>query len=212
MAFRHPLCAVSPAPDSRADLLAILAWYRILSPVLVDIDAISYDAERRTAYVDVTQVFCVRWSPFRRAPAKYVPSAPGSSRSRFPLPAFRRPLRSLESSRAARRLLIRFKLRPAPSPADPSKTVYLIAEHEDFYHHEDLAAMFVPLLIPLVRFGLHVATLACKMYVRLFAALGCWTRSIKPDEGEDGRGVQLRPAREEEEEGKGKGKTGGKDD
>ncbi|TFK80273.1 hypothetical protein K466DRAFT_605478 [Polyporus arcularius HHB13444] len=58
MAFRHPLCAVSPAPDSRADLLAILAWYRILSPVLVDIDAVSYDAERRTAYVEVTQVFC----------------------------------------------------------------------------------------------------------------------------------------------------------
>ncbi len=82
MAFRHPLCAVSPAPDSRADLLAILAWYRILSPVLVDIDAVNYDAERRTAYVEVTQVFCVRWSPFRRAPAKYVPSAPGSSRSR----------------------------------------------------------------------------------------------------------------------------------
>ncbi|RDX40647.1 hypothetical protein OH76DRAFT_311169 [Lentinus brumalis] len=174
MAFRHPLCAVSPAPDSRADLLAILAWYRILSPVLVDIDAVSYDAERRTAYVEVTQVFCVRWSPFRRAPAK---------------------------------LLIRFKLRPAPSPADPSKTVYLIAEHEDFYHHEDLAAMFVPPLVPLVRLGLRVATLACKMNVRLFVTLGFWTGSGKPEAGEGGRGVQLSPEREEEEEGKGKGRA-----
>ncbi|TFK82905.1 hypothetical protein K466DRAFT_499445 [Polyporus arcularius HHB13444] len=176
MAFRHPLCAVSPAPDSRADLLAILAWYRILSPVLVDIDAVSYDAERRTAYVEATRVFCVRWSPFTRAPAK---------------------------------LLIRFKLRPTPSPADPSKTVYLIAEHEDFYHHEDVAAMFVPPLAPLVRFGLRVATLACKMNVRLFRALGCWTRSIQPEEGEGGRSVV---AEDEELTSRGNRKKGGKDD
>ncbi len=87
--------------------------------------------------------------------------------------------------------------------------MYLIAEHEDFYHHEDLAAMFVPPLVPLVRFGLRVATLACKMNVRLFAALGCWTRSIKPEEGEGGWSVV---AEDEELTSRGNRKKGGKDD
>ncbi|KAI0700822.1 hypothetical protein C8T65DRAFT_580020 [Cerioporus squamosus] len=162
MAFHHPLCAVLPAPDSRADLLAILAWYRILSPVLVVINTVTYDAERHTAYVEATQVFSIRWSPFRPAPA---------------------------------RLLVRFTLRPtsmpspSPSPSEPAKTVYLIAAHEDFYHHEDLAAMFVPPLIPLVRLGLRAATLACRFNARVFRALGYWNVG----EGEGGRGVELRP-------------------
>lgn len=78
-------------------------------------------------------------------------------------------------------------LRPEPSPTDPSKTVYLIAEHEDFYHPDDLAALIIPPLVPLVRIGLQAATFACKVNARVFGALGYWTAS----NGEGGKGVHL---------------------
>ena len=72
MAFRHPMSVIEPAPDSRAVLLGILDWYRLLSPVRVRVDRVAYVAEAQTAFVDATQVFCVRWSPFGAAAARCV--------------------------------------------------------------------------------------------------------------------------------------------
>ena len=66
------MSVVEPAPDSRAALLGILDWYRLLSPVRVRVDRVAYVAEAQTAFVDATQVFCVRWSPFGPAAARCV--------------------------------------------------------------------------------------------------------------------------------------------
>lgn len=87
-------------------------------------------------------------------------------------------------------LVVRLTLRPQASSADPSKTVYVIAEQEDFYHPEDLAALLVPPLIPLIRFLLQVATFACWVSVVVFSKVfGYWT--VKSGEG--GKGVDIRP-------------------
>ena len=73
MRFRHPLCAVSHAPHSRDAMLSILQWYRIMSPVLsVHVNGVTYDAEKHAAFLDITQVFHIRWSPLKPAPARYV--------------------------------------------------------------------------------------------------------------------------------------------
>ncbi|TFK82906.1 hypothetical protein K466DRAFT_499449, partial [Polyporus arcularius HHB13444] len=142
---------------------------------------VTYDAEKNSAYLDITQVFHIRWSPFKPAPA---------------------------------RLLVHLTLRPTPSPTDPSKTVYVISDHEDFYHPDDLAALVVPPLIPLIRLGLHAATFACRVNARVFGALGYW--SVR--DGEGGQGVELRPEGEplppvaEDEERVLRGKKGRKDD
>ncbi|RPD54552.1 hypothetical protein L226DRAFT_261089 [Lentinus tigrinus ALCF2SS1-7] len=157
MRFRHPLCAVSHAPHSRDAMLSILQWYRIMSPILtVHVNGVTYDAEKNAAFLEITQVFHIRWSPLKPAPS---------------------------------RLIVHLTLRPEPSPTDPSKTIYVIAEHEDFYHPDDLAALVTPPLIPLIRLGLHAATLACRVNARVFEALGYW--SVK--DGEGGQGVALRP-------------------
>ncbi|KAH9895885.1 hypothetical protein C8Q73DRAFT_745088 [Cubamyces lactineus] len=155
--FRHPLCAVHSAPNSRAAILSILQWYRVLSPVLsVRATSVTYDEEKNSVFLDVTQTFHIRWSPLRPSPA---------------------------------RLLVHLTLRPEPSPEDPSKTIYLIAAHEDFYHPDDLTALIVPPLVPLVRCALYAATLACKVNATVFGALGYW--SVR--NGEGGKGVQLQP-------------------
>ncbi|KAI0755797.1 hypothetical protein C8Q74DRAFT_1305425 [Fomes fomentarius] len=147
--FRHPICAA---------MLAILRWYRIMSPTLsVRVNGVTYDKEKNSMFLDVTQTFHIRWSPFNPAPA---------------------------------RLVVRLTLRPQASSTDPSKTVYVIAEQEDFYHPEDLVALIIPPLIPLVRFLLQVATFACWFWVSVFSRVfGYWTvRS-----GEGGKGVDIRP-------------------
>ncbi|KAI0327482.1 hypothetical protein GY45DRAFT_1327600 [Cubamyces sp. BRFM 1775] len=155
--FRHPLCAVRSAPNSRAAILSILQWYRVLSPVLsVRANSVTYDEEKNSVYLDVTQTFHIRWSPLSPAPA---------------------------------RLLVHLTLRPEPSPEDPSKTIYLITSQEDFYHPDDLTALLMPPLVPLVRGALYAATLACKVNATVFGALGYW--SVR--NGEGGKGVQLQP-------------------
>lgn len=73
MRFRHPLCAVPGGPSARDTLLAILQWYRIMSPLLsVRVTDVTYDKEKNSMFLDVTQTFHIRWSPFNPAPARYV--------------------------------------------------------------------------------------------------------------------------------------------
>ena len=73
------------------------------------------------------------------------------------------------------RLLIRFKLRqePAPTPGDAARTVWVIAEQEDFYHPDALVAMFVPPLAPFVRWALGVGAAACRVGAGVLRGLGC---------------------------------------
>ncbi|OSC98601.1 hypothetical protein PYCCODRAFT_1439115 [Trametes coccinea BRFM310] len=156
-AFRHPFCVVEPSPGSRDAILAILQWYRILSPKLsVRVTSVTYDEEKHSVFLDVSQTFHIRWSPFNPAPA---------------------------------RLLVRLTLRPEPSPEDPSKTIYVIAAQEDFYHPEDLTLLLIPPFRPLVNTALRTATFACKVNARLFGMFGYWTVR----DGEGGRGVNLQP-------------------
>ena len=71
-AFWHPLCAVAPGRNSRAKMLAILQWYRIMSPALeIHVSDATYDHAKMTAFLDITQTFHIRWSPLRPAPARY---------------------------------------------------------------------------------------------------------------------------------------------
>ncbi|KAI0739373.1 hypothetical protein C8Q80DRAFT_1347117 [Daedaleopsis nitida] len=157
MKFRHPLCTISGGPNGRDAMLDVLQWYRIMSPVLkVRVNGVTYDKDRHTVYLDATQVFHIRLSPLRPAPA---------------------------------RLIVLLKLRPEPSPTDPSKTLYYIEEQEDFYHPDDLAALVVPPLVPLIRAGLQLATLACRIQARIGSMLGYWT----VQDGEGGKGVTLQP-------------------
>ena len=81
------------------------------------------------------------------------------------------------------------KLRSVTSPVDPSKTLYVIAEHEDFYHPDDFAALLVPPLIPLIRFVLLFATWMCVLNTMLFQRLGFWVAR----DGEGGKGVSVQP-------------------
>ena len=84
------------------------------------------------------------------------------------------------------RLIVHLNLRPADPHAPADKTEYVIAEHENSYHQEDLAV--VPLLVPLVCLALSAVTLSCHVFAWGFSnVLGCWRM---PD-GEAGKGVEL---------------------
>ncbi|KAI0942711.1 hypothetical protein AcW1_003268 [Taiwanofungus camphoratus] len=152
--FRHPLCAVSPAPRSRDAVLRIFQWYRVLSPVLaLRVRRVAFHpGGEKTAvggiggtdahpppqlFLDIVQTFHIRWSPF---PAKEA------------------------------RLLTRLTLRPAPSSHGPPR--FLIAAQEDFYHPDDFAALLAPPLVPLVRALLLLATCACGVLAWAAALLG----------------------------------------
>ena len=91
-------------------------------------------------------------------------------------------MQALILTAAAHRLLVRLQLRPEPSISDSSKTVYVIAQHEDFYHPDDLAALVVPPLVPLIRFVLFLATWACVFNSRFFMMFGFW--AVRGEEGE----------------------------
>ncbi|GBE83028.1 hypothetical protein BKA93DRAFT_822490 [Sparassis latifolia] len=63
--FKHPLCAIDPAPDSRQAILAVYRWYGVLSSnVDVEISTIVFDEQKLLLFLDVTQHFHVRGSPF----------------------------------------------------------------------------------------------------------------------------------------------------
>ncbi|KAJ8488966.1 hypothetical protein ONZ45_g13753 [Pleurotus djamor] len=69
--FRHPLCAVAPAPGSRAKLLGIYQWYRFFSPTIeLEVQSIIYDKEAGVLILEIEQVFHIWYSPFKPAPAK----------------------------------------------------------------------------------------------------------------------------------------------
>ncbi|KAI0084569.1 hypothetical protein BDY19DRAFT_971027 [Irpex rosettiformis] len=71
VAFKHPLCEVSSSPGSRDQLLGILQWYRVLSPTIkIQTNQVTYDEEKAQLFLDISQEFHIRWSPFRAAPAR----------------------------------------------------------------------------------------------------------------------------------------------
>ncbi|KAI0338699.1 hypothetical protein BDW22DRAFT_1409365 [Trametopsis cervina] len=151
--FRHPLCTVPSAPNSRDKILGILQWYRVMSPVLkIEADQVTYDEGKKQLFIDAVQEFHIRWSPLRAAPA---------------------------------RLIVHLTLRP--SDEDPN--LFVIAQHEDFYHPEDLAALVVPPLIPLVRLLLRFGTLASVVNARVFGLLGYWAPAIEPESPTPSDGV-----------------------
>ncbi|OBZ72901.1 hypothetical protein A0H81_06866 [Grifola frondosa] len=73
VSFRHPFCTVPSAPNSREALLAILQWYRVLSPKLVvHMRSATFDRDTNDLYLDAEQDFHIRWSPFRAAPSRFL--------------------------------------------------------------------------------------------------------------------------------------------
>ncbi|GJE95990.1 hypothetical protein PsYK624_121830 [Phanerochaete sordida] len=150
-AFRHPLCRVWPGPNSRNAILGILQWYRVMSPILkIDVPSYTYDSEKREAYIEVVQVFHIRYSPLAAHPA---------------------------------RLIVHLRLKPGAD--DPN--LLQIAEHEDFYHPEDLMALVLPPLIPLVQLLLWFGTIFSLIGARFFqTTLGYW--KVKDYEGARGTG------------------------
>ncbi|CCL98884.1 uncharacterized protein FIBRA_00891 [Fibroporia radiculosa] len=197
--FRHPCCTVPPsstpsshptsptyppfsrllapfstpaAADSRETILSIYQWYRVLSPrLIVHVKNVCWDPAREEAWVEVVQAFHIWTSP---------------------LPA------------AEARLFTHLQLRRMPSPppaqegdsdalsSDP-RPLFVIASQEDFYHPEDLMALLVPPLVPLVHILLLLGTWASLLGAWFFGSvLGWW--AVKSGEG--GRGVTLDPAGE----------------
>ncbi|EMD35742.1 hypothetical protein CERSUDRAFT_52662 [Gelatoporia subvermispora B] len=68
--FRHPLAYVPSAPNSRAGILAIYRWYRIMSPhIKMDVTDVVYDGahDPPRLFVKAEQVFHIRWNPFKPA-------------------------------------------------------------------------------------------------------------------------------------------------
>ncbi|KAF7290753.1 hypothetical protein MIND_01316000 [Mycena indigotica] len=69
--FRHPLCSVLPGPGSRERVLGIYQWYRIMSPRIdITVNNVVYDETNRILLLDVVQLFHIRFSPFKPAPAR----------------------------------------------------------------------------------------------------------------------------------------------
>ncbi|EPQ53259.1 hypothetical protein GLOTRDRAFT_111915 [Gloeophyllum trabeum ATCC 11539] len=69
--FRHPLCHVPPGIKSREEILGIYQWYRIMSPKLsIEVHSVMYDERQGRLITDSTQLFHIRWNPFRPASAR----------------------------------------------------------------------------------------------------------------------------------------------
>ncbi|KAJ3822766.1 hypothetical protein F5878DRAFT_432578 [Lentinula raphanica] len=66
--FKHPLCYVPPSRDSRATLLGIYQWYRVLSPKIIGrVHSVVYDEPNHTLLLDISQQFHIRISPLKPA-------------------------------------------------------------------------------------------------------------------------------------------------
>ncbi|KAH9942800.1 hypothetical protein B0H21DRAFT_823926 [Amylocystis lapponica] len=134
-AFRHPSAPSTPAPAPAA-VLAVLHWYRVLSPhIAISVRRVTYNPDTRELFLDILQTFHIRWSPLQ-------PSPPGTSPVSLP-----HPLTPHQPPHPPH---------PPPGPRlHPPRL--LIAEHEDFYHPDDFIALLVPPLVPLVRASLRSA-------------------------------------------------------
>ena len=134
-----------------------------MSPkVSVEVTQTTYNEEDKVVFLDITQLFHIRFSPFRPMPARYVC-----------LSLFRTSTSPNGSELS--RLIVRMALRSEPSPVDPSKTVYFISEHEDFYQPDDFAALLIPPLVLLVRLLHMLAMWSVALNVKIFQAFGFWT-------------------------------------
>ncbi|KAF8639317.1 hypothetical protein AX17_001597 [Amanita inopinata Kibby_2008] len=71
---------------------------------------------------------------------------------------------------APSRLLVRLTLKE-------DNGMYLIAMQEDFFHPEDIAALVLPPMIPLVRFTLQAAGVASNILAKTSQVLGYWRPS-----------------------------------
>ncbi|KAI0700857.1 hypothetical protein C8T65DRAFT_831480 [Cerioporus squamosus] len=104
------------------------------------------------------------------------------------------------------RLIVHLVLRPVSSLTDPSKTVYIISEQEDFYHPMNSPCSSCP------RLASSASDYTMRPSTRA-SALGDWS----VNDGECGLGVELRPegeplppVGEEERELRGKGRKKGR--
>ncbi|KAF8953678.1 hypothetical protein BDZ97DRAFT_1929478 [Flammula alnicola] len=69
--FRNPWYAVKPGPLSRESILGIYQWYRTVSPRIdTDIRNVVYDRLHDTVYVELVQLYHIRFSPFKPAPCR----------------------------------------------------------------------------------------------------------------------------------------------
>ncbi|KAI0288966.1 hypothetical protein BC826DRAFT_915020 [Russula brevipes] len=143
--FRHPMCSVASAPNSREGILGIFQWYNIMSTYIdISVDTIStstpstlnpYDPRNSILFLDMSQVFRIKCSPF---------------------------------SPARTRLLTRLKLRQEGRH-------HYIASQEDFFHPDDFFAAMIPPLAEFVGFFLRIGGFACGLSARLAqAAFGLW--------------------------------------
>ncbi|TFK38407.1 hypothetical protein BDQ12DRAFT_630883 [Crucibulum laeve] len=71
--FRHPVCSITPGPNSRDGLLGIYQWYRVLSPKIdIKVESIVFDAEKCVIYLEAVQWFRLFFLPIRPAPSRLV--------------------------------------------------------------------------------------------------------------------------------------------
>ncbi|KAK7683048.1 hypothetical protein QCA50_013720 [Cerrena zonata] len=72
---------------------------------------------------------------------------------------------------APSRLLVHLKLKRS----DTNPSLHVITYHEDFYHPEDLTALILPPLVPIIRGMLLIGTIASNINSRIGAFFGLWT-------------------------------------
>ncbi|KAL1698318.1 hypothetical protein EV121DRAFT_284786 [Schizophyllum commune] len=71
--FRHSLCRVEPGYLSRDNILGVYQWYRIMSPILeAEIIDVVFNSETNVMYLEGSQKFHIRLSPFSPAPARII--------------------------------------------------------------------------------------------------------------------------------------------
>ncbi|KIJ19591.1 hypothetical protein PAXINDRAFT_8079 [Paxillus involutus ATCC 200175] len=69
--LRHPLGIVESGPRSRESILKVYDWYRAVSPgTKSKLNGMAYDKENGVIYLDVTQSFGSRFTPFAVVPSR----------------------------------------------------------------------------------------------------------------------------------------------
>ncbi|OJD32693.1 uncharacterized protein BKCO1_3700010 [Diplodia corticola] len=71
--FTHPFCRTGKFGNSRALIVAIYRWYKIMSPRIdLRVNSVAFDQTNLILYVHISQVFRVWLIPFYSAPASLV--------------------------------------------------------------------------------------------------------------------------------------------